>query len=84
VFLHDWPSPAVPLPCHEHQLRRVSTGHPRSTRQRPRPRPLVRPARRRLARTSFGSKGSPVQIGPSRPPARTSCSAGVPTAPHSA
>jgi hypothetical protein len=35
-------------------------------------------------RTCFGSRGSPVQIRPSRPPARTPCSAGVPTAPHSA
>jgi hypothetical protein len=30
----DLSSPTVPLPCHEHQRRRISTGHPRSTQQR--------------------------------------------------
>jgi hypothetical protein len=75
---------AVPLACHSQRSPPGTSGQPRTTPNGPRPAPFAILAGDRRTRSGFGSRGSPVQIRPSRPPARTPCPAGVPTAPHSA
>jgi hypothetical protein len=77
-------SSAVPLPCHSQRSRPVLSGHPRTTPERHGPALFPAFAGDGTAQSGFASRGSWVRVPSSPPPDQTSCSAGVPTAPHSA
>jgi hypothetical protein len=61
---HLTPAP-VPLPCHSWQSRPVSSGHPRTTPQRPRPVPFSIGGGDDPSRSGFGSRGSLMSPRPS-------------------
>jgi hypothetical protein len=60
-----------PVPCHSQRSRPVPSGQPRTTPRRAQPAQFPDLAGEDPTRSGFGSRGSPVQIRPSRPPART-------------